>query len=49
MGYFGDLVLIFEITMELNRSNLSVCGVDHSFFLKNNASSLLSLTNGTYM
>ena len=32
----GDLVLIFKVTAEKNRSNLSVCGGGHLFSLKTN-------------
>ena len=35
---FGDLVLIFKVIMELNRSTLSMCGKGSSFFFENNTS-----------
>ena len=30
---FCDLALIFKVTVELNRSNFSVCGVGDNVFL----------------
>ena len=37
---FGDLNLIFYVTVELNRSNLSVCGEGTSVFFEDNTSCL---------
>ena len=31
---FGDLALTFKVTVELNRSNLSLCGGGHLFSVK---------------
>ena len=47
---FGDLALIFKVTAELNRSNLSVCG-DICFFSANytRSSSFRHILKGLYV
>ena len=41
---FGDLALIFEVTAELNRSNLSICGGEISVFSENNTSFRIAIS-----